>query len=179
MPPGWVMTNTIMTEGLDLPRYHIIDNEMKMRVVVTGVWKDTYDNKLKMRILDGTETYQPPPSLPKPEHEPSDDDDGEPEQEARKESYEERLHSRLRQLTFICFGDGAARGYGKCIGGQFSYLLELRKENPEEHDRIISSDTKYEKLYYDMFPGWHDVSNLQRKYEKMDRGVFAALTGNY
>ncbi len=89
--------------------------------------------------------------------------------------FQSRLAMRLGQLKFVIFGDGAQRGYGKTIGDQFPYLIEMRKENPEEHDKFIASNEQYKKLY-EMFPDWKDVNHLQKKYEDMDVGVFAVLS---
>jgi len=98
-----------------------------------------------------------------------------PEKAPKLTEFQSRLASRLGQLEFVIFEDGAQRGYGKTIGQQFPYLIELRNENPEEHDKLIASNEQYKKLY-EMFPEWKEVNNLQRKYEKMDVGVFAVLS---
>ncbi len=105
--------------------------------------------------------------------------DGENPVEEKKEEddYATRLKDRLKQLEFATSHDGAIAGYGRCIPAQFPYLVALREENPEEHGRIIESNSSYKKLYA-QFPGWSDPNNLTRKYEAMDQGVFAAIARN-
>lgn len=100
-----------------------------------------------------------------------------PEKKPELTEYQEKLANRLLQLEDIIFGDGAQRGYGSFIGAQFPYLIKLREENPEEHDKFIASKESYKKLYQ-MFPNWTDRNNLQRKYEAMDVGVFAAMSAS-
>lgn len=88
--------------------------------------------------------------------------------------YHGRLKGRLRQLEAIIFEGGASRGYGSFIRAQFPYLLELRRENVEEHDKLIQSNKRYTELY-EMFPNWTDPRNLQARYMRMDVSPFMAM----
>lgn len=98
----------------------------------------------------------------------------EEEKQVKLSSFQQKLADRIRQIEFIVFEDGADRGYGKMLSAQLPYLQALRKENPEEHDQLISSNERYKKLF-EMFPDWTDKNNLQPKYEARDVGIFAIM----
>jgi len=89
--------------------------------------------------------------------------------------YQNELIDRLRQLENIIFEGGASRGYGRYIGLQFPYLIEFKKQNPEEHDAVIAGNPRYKKLF-EMFPNWTDPNHLQATYEQRDVGPFMALS---
>jgi hypothetical protein len=49
LPVGWKMVDKSWRE--DLPDYYIVDIESKARVSISGSWKGSYDNKLRLSIL--------------------------------------------------------------------------------------------------------------------------------
>ena len=51
LPGMWQMVNDSSRE--DLPRFHIIDADGNIRYTISGAWKGTYDNEL--RIHKGSE----------------------------------------------------------------------------------------------------------------------------
>lgn len=59
LPEGWRMVNTNPDGRQDLPEWHILDEENKMRVFVSGRWKVSYDNNLHLQILEGHRVYVP------------------------------------------------------------------------------------------------------------------------
>jgi len=89
--------------------------------------------------------------------------------------YQVRLVGRLHQLEGVIFEGGASKGYARCIPAQLHELIELKKENPQEHDAVIASNLRYRQLVK-MFPNWIDSKNLQAQYEHTDVGPFAALS---
>ena len=49
LPDGWKMVDDT-TYREDLPVYHIIDDNSRIKVTISGVWKVLYDNELRMSI---------------------------------------------------------------------------------------------------------------------------------
>lgn len=58
LPDGWTMNDASWRD--DLPIWHICDTERRIWATVSGAWKGTYDNDLKIYLAKGTETYDPP-----------------------------------------------------------------------------------------------------------------------
>ena len=53
LPNGWRMVDNSFRE--DIPIFIIIDNKDMIRVRISGSWKGSYDNKLRMRVCDKLE----------------------------------------------------------------------------------------------------------------------------
>lgn len=49
LPNGWQMINATTFRN-DLPKWYIVDSEMRKRVCISGSWKGTYNNDLNMDV---------------------------------------------------------------------------------------------------------------------------------
>lgn len=50
LPEGWKMVDNSWRE--DLPDFYIVDSTLKGRVHISGAWKGSYDNELRLYVLD-------------------------------------------------------------------------------------------------------------------------------
>ena len=60
LPEGWRMVCESWRQ--DLPVYYIVDDSDMRRVKVSGCWKGTYDNSLRLCILEGVDITKYEPS---------------------------------------------------------------------------------------------------------------------
>jgi hypothetical protein len=58
LPDGWSMKDKSWRE--DLPNFAIVDTDGMIRAVVSGSWKETYDNRLSINIPDELELFEKP-----------------------------------------------------------------------------------------------------------------------
>lgn len=89
-------------------------------------------------------------------------------------SYRKEVINRLFQLENIIFYDGASKGQGIAIQSQLNFLINYKRENLKEHNKIIESKENYMELY-EMFPDWEDKNKLIEKYKAMDNSLFGTL----
>ncbi len=88
--------------------------------------------------------------------------------------FQKNLADRLSVIEFIVFDGGAETGHGSVLGEQLPCLQALRKENPEEDDKLMNSSDRYKELIT-MFPEWTDKYNLQPAYEAKNAAKLGTL----
>ena len=57
LPSGWKLVD--QSDRADLPQFYIVDTEDKGRFKISGSWKGTYDNELKIYIVASPEVITP------------------------------------------------------------------------------------------------------------------------
>ena len=59
LPEGWRMVNTNPDGRQDMPEYHVLDSQNRMRVFISGHWRISYDNNLHLSIPEHQRIYTP------------------------------------------------------------------------------------------------------------------------
>jgi len=58
LPPGWKMVDSSWRR--DMPNFHIVDDNNMKRVTISGVWKEAYNNKIELYVLEEPRPYKKP-----------------------------------------------------------------------------------------------------------------------
>lgn len=64
LPEGWSMKDD--SWRADLPEWYIVDQDSRIHFRISGSWKETYDNHLSIKAMDGSKKYKPKADEPIP-----------------------------------------------------------------------------------------------------------------
>lgn len=86
----------------------------------------------------------------------------------KQEPYRQRLKGKLDDLHFVVTQPADATSYISNIEKYLKSLRDLKNENETEHDQMIQSNSKYQKLFGTFQQNWTDPGKRQQRNLALD-----------